>query len=125
MKNECMQVMLSVAVTSVIVCCILNVSGQTAQRRTWRQWMALDIRLSGDELLTGGWGLVIRKIILLFCACLVVAPCRAQSDSVITFGDRFETFTNLQGRVYEHVQLIRAEDGCITYRVGDGGGRAR
>jgi hypothetical protein len=62
------------------------------------------------------------KMTLFFASCFAVVPCHAQSNSVITFTNRFATFTNLQGRVYDHVQLIRADANGIIYRMEDGGG---
>lgn len=57
-------------------------------------------------------------------ACwLALSPAgQAQTNSVITFTNRFATFTNLQGQMYSNVELVRAEDRRIMYRCEGGGG---
>ena len=53
---------------------------------------------------------------------LGVSLCQAQPGSTITFTNRFATITNLQGRVYAHIELVRADANGILYRVEGGGG---
>lgn len=65
---------------------------------------------------------------LLRKACVLLIPAltltaTAETNSVITFTNRYETITNLQGQVYEHVELVRADLDGIVYRCEGGGGR--
>ena len=47
----------------------------------------------------------------------------AQTNGIITFANRQETLTNLEGRVYDRVELVRADLDGIVYRNESGGGR--
>ena len=47
----------------------------------------------------------------------------ALGQDAITFTNKIVTFTNLQGRIYQDVQLTRADLVGIIYREGAGGGR--
>ncbi len=48
---------------------------------------------------------------------------RADTNDVVTFHDRIETITNLQGHIYEHVKLVRGDLDGLVYLSDSGGGR--
>jgi hypothetical protein len=60
------------------------------------------------------------------CALALAAlttAARAETNDVIAFHDRIETITNLQGRVYDHVKLVRGDLDGLIYLNDSGGGR--
>lgn len=59
-------------------------------------------------------------LILLFA---IVVSAGAQTNRIITFTNRFATFTDLRGRVYEGVELVRADFDAIIYLTPTGGGQ--
>jgi hypothetical protein len=66
------------------------------------------------------------RLLLKACALFIPAltlTATAETNSVITFTNRYETITNLQGHVYEQVELVRADLDGIVYRCEGGGGR--
>lgn len=60
---------------------------------------------------------IARKCILGGCAAAFAFACTGEVAD-FTFTNRFATFTNLQGRLYEHVELVRAIGTGIIYRHG-------
>lgn len=63
-----------------------------------------------------------RALSLIACCLALSPPGQAQTNSVVTFTNRFATFTNLQGQTYNRVELVRADDRRIIYRCEGGGG---
>ena len=63
-----------------------------------------------------------RALSLIAWGLALSAAGRAQTNSVLTFTNRFATFTNLQGQTYNRVELVRADDRRILYRCEGGGG---
>jgi hypothetical protein len=52
----------------------------------------------------------------------VVAPTKPRTPAAVNLAGRMVSFTNLQGRVYENVKLVRADTRLLTYSTDSGGG---
>ena len=60
--------------------------------------------------------------VLFFCVCAVAM---GQGTNDIEFTNRVVTFTNLQGRTYRNVGLVRADDRGVVYQSGGEWGLVR
>ncbi|MFO1487191.1 MAG: hypothetical protein U1F65_01820 [Verrucomicrobiota bacterium] len=64
------------------------------------------------------------KKTMLLLLLLSPGPVMAQTTNpAVAFTNRFATFTNLQGKAYERVELVRADAFSVLYRTGSGAGR--